>query len=223
MTAYQVTAKSRNAKTGPLMVTTSSSDTCPEACPFKQGGCYAKGGPLAILWNKLDKGQCGTDLDGLCSAIEGLPEGTLWRHNQAGDLPGQGDMIDGEALKRIVVANSDRRGYTYTHKPMDTEHNRNMVYTANKLGFTVNLSANTLPHADDLADLGIGPVVTVLPSDHQGNCKTPKGRKVVVCPAITHDNVTCATCGLCALQRDVIVGFPAHGPTKKKADAIARA
>ena len=56
-----------------------------------------------------------------------------------------------------------------------------------------------------------GPVVVVLPSNQTENTVTPKGRKVVVCPATQRDNVSCATCQLCQRQRSTIVGFPAHG------------
>lgn len=42
------------------------------------------------------------------------------------------------------------------------------------------------------------------------------------CPATYRDDVTCATCGLCAsTTRKVIVGFPAHGAAKRAAAAIA--
>jgi len=50
---------------------------------------------------------------------------------------------------------------------------------------------------------------------------TPAGRKVVVCPATIRDDVSCASCQLCQRQRDFIIGFPAHGTSKKKASAIA--
>jgi hypothetical protein len=104
-----------------------------------------------------------------------------------------------------------------------TPQNAEAVRAANANGFTINLSANNLQHADELAALGVGPVVTVLPTDQASNTVTPNGRKVVVCPATQRDNVSCATCGLCARQRDAIVGFPAHGTSKRKVDAIARA
>jgi hypothetical protein len=83
------------------------------------------------------------------------------------------------------------------------------------------LSANNVAHADALYDLGIGPVATVLPEAQTTNTVTPKGRKIVVCPATVRDDVSCATCQLCAKQRDAIVGFPAHGSSKRKADTVA--
>ena len=219
-----LTLKSRNAKTGPIPVSTTTSTTCPKACPFNrtnEGGCYADGGPLRIQWDKVTRHETGYEWAEFLDHVRALPEDQLWRHNQAGDLPGMGDAIDGKAMYELVVANTGKRGFTYTHKPMDSLANRDAVLHANASGFTVNLSANNLAHADELADLELGPVVCVLPMDQKENTTTPKGRKVVVCPATQRDDVSCMTCGLCARLRDAIVGFPAHGNAAKKANAIA--
>lgn len=125
--------------------------------------------------------------------------------------------------KKVLKENIGKRGFTYTHKPLATSAERDAIQQANKEGFTVNLSGNNPTHADTLADMGIAPVVTVLPADATENTYTPKGRKIVVCPATQRDNVSCATCKLCAVaKRDVIVGFPAHGTSKRKADAISK-
>tara|TARA_R110002126_G_scaffold291144_1_gene450585 strand:- start:456 stop:890 length:435 start_codon:yes stop_codon:yes gene_type:complete len=140
--------------------------------------------------------------------------------NQAGDLPGLGENIDAHALGQLTRANNGRKGFTYTHKH-STESNREAIRSANTNGFTVNLSANTLAHADELAEINCGPVVVVLPSDQIANTTTPAGRKVVICPATVRDDITCATCGLCQRQRSAIVGFPAHGTGKRKASAVA--
>lgn len=219
----QFTRKSRNSKTGDIPVTTTSEESCPHACPLKGNGCYAEGGPLAILWRKVTERKAGLAWDAAMSEISNLPKGTLWRHNQAGDLPGMGDAIDREAMGALVRANKGKRGYTYTHKPMSAD-NAGAVVDAIGQGFAVNLSANDLAHADELAGLGIAPVVVVLPADQTAATVTPQGRKVAICPATISDNVTCATCGLCALvNRKAIIGFPAHGASKRKASAIAAA
>lgn len=208
---------SGNRKTGPIPVSTTSSSSCPDACPFKSSGvCYAKNGPLRLHWQAVDAGRGGT-LKSFVNAVKRLPKGQLWRHNQAGDLPGKGDALDVKALGEIVRANTGRRGFTYTHKPLRRKAEREAVRKANASGFTVSLSANDLEHADRLADLGIAPVVTVLPSTVHGpaKVKTPEGRTVVVCPASYRDDVTCATCGACAVAgRKSIIGFPAHGSKK---------
>lgn len=220
---YQVslTLKSRNAKTGPIPVSTTTRTTCPDACPLKRAGCYADGGPLRIQWDKVSRGETGHTWADFLKQVQALPQGILWRHNQAGDLPGVGDTIDGKAMFDLVAANTGKQGFTYTHKPMDNLSNREAVLHANASGFTVNLSANNLEHADELAELEIGPVVAVLPIEQKENTTTPKGRKVIVCPATIRDDVSCMTCGLCARLRDAIVGFPAHGNWAKKANAIA--
>ena len=83
------------------------------------------------------------------------------------------------------------------------------------------MSANTPEHADQLAALNIGPVVTVLPANQTENSYTPEGRKIVVCPATIRDDVSCATCKLCAVSnRTVIIGFPVHGTQKKRAARV---
>lgn len=213
-----LTLISHNAKTGPIPVSTSSKDTCPDACPFKSGGCYAQQGPLNIHWNKVTDGLRGLTFDGFLAAVKKINRGQLWRHNQAGDLAGENQAIDAGALKALTEANRGRKGFTYTHKPM-TPENAQAVKHANENGFTVNLSANNLRHADELKALNVGPVVVVVPSDQTKNSVTPNGHKVVICPATYRDNVTCASCGLCQVaNRSAIVGFPAHGNSKKTVD-----
>jgi hypothetical protein len=215
------TRVSRNAKTGPIPVTTSSEETCPPACPLKGAGCYAEGGPLAMFWRKVTERKAGMAWADAMRQIAKLPKGTLWRHNQAGDLPGLGNDIDPLAFGELVKANRGRRGFTYTHKPASLA-NMTMVRIALREGFTVNLSADNLAMADELASTG-APVVVVLPSDQTTAVKTPAGRHVAICPATISDDVTCASCGLCAeAGRKSIIGFPAHGNRKAKASAIAR-
>lgn len=223
---------SRNAKTGPIPVSMSVKQTCPDACPLKAGGCYASGGPINLHWLRLSNGFTGMLWAEFVQAVKGLRRGQLWRHNQAGDLPGENNTIDGTALAQLVQANAGKLGFTYTHKPVlqgqcgkaIVTANRKAIADANKGGFVVNLSANTLAHADELADLGIGPVVTLLPSTQTANTVTPKGRKVVICPATHMDNVSCDSCRLCSKgNRSHIIGFPSHGVSTRKADAIALA
>ena len=227
-TRVHLSLKSRNVKTGAMPVSTTEAKTCPPVCPFFDSSlCYAGNGPLGMFWKKVSEGKAGIAWAAFCAAIASLPAGQIWRHNQAGDLPGEGNAIDAKALAELVTANSGKRGFTYTHKPIDNARNRAAIKQANGRGFTINLSGNTLEHADQLAAAEIAPVVVVLPSDIEGNRKdiaTPQGRKVVVCPATYREDVNCQSCGLCAVRdRRVIVGFPAHGVSSKRVDKIARA
>lgn len=237
-TFVHITPTSANEKTGPILVTTTSAITCPDACPFKRTadgvqGCYADGGPLAMHWQKVSRGKRGQPwpdaLATLAVELKRKGKGATWRHNQAGDLPGLGDAIDAGAIAALVKVNADAsaRGFTYTHKPLvgspHADANLDAVLAANAGGFTVNASANTLAHADTLAALGV-PVCVVVEHDAPATMATPEGRKVVVCPAQQKDNVTCATCRLCSRSaRSVIVAFRVHGASHRRAEASRHA
>lgn len=236
-----LTPKSRNVKTGPIPTSTSGAETCPDACPFKSGnGCYAESGPQALHWRKVTAGERGDNFGDFLDKISALPRGQLWRHNVSGDLAGKNDALDIAALAELVTANTGRRGFTYTHKPLRREIERRAIRDANAGGFTVNLSANNVEHADTLAALNIGPVATVLPIEYERKNQrgawvegfdeyknrlktlpqtTPSGLRLVVCPATYDDGVSCDTCKLCAVAtRKSVVGFPAHGAARRKAE-----
>jgi hypothetical protein len=152
----------------------------------------------------------------LCENIKTLPPRQLWRHNSAGDLPGIGDVIDPALLDMLVRANKGKCGWTYTHKPVGLSGqplvNAQAIYAANKQGFVVNLSTESLRRADELVELKIAPVVVAVPSDTPKVIRTPAGRKAIVCPHETTDgDVQCDRCRLC-LKRDrsFLILFRAH-------------
>ena len=216
---YQFIKKSANSKTGPIPVTYSQRETCPETCPHYRSDCYAEDYYTRMNWDKVP--ARGGDIDALCDSIAALPPGQLWRHNIAGDLPGAGVNVDPGLLGEIVRANIGKRGFTYTHKT--APGNLQWIKHANDWGFTVNLSADDAGHADILADTGAGPIVCIVPMDTPEKTATPAGRPIVVCPAQSRDDVTCADCQLCQrANRAVIVGFRAHGTRAKIADQKAR-
>jgi hypothetical protein len=210
-----LTLKSANVKTGPIPVSTTERASCPSDCSVRDA-CYAASGPLALHWAAVSNGTRGTDWPTFTATIAALPDGQLWRHNQAGDLPQVDGSIDAVKLGQLVAANTGRRGFTYSHHR--DAASIAWIRHANAWGFTVNLSANDLNDADALADHAAGPVVVVLPSTQTQNTVTPAGRTVVICPATQRDDVSCATCQLCQRQRAAIVGFPAHGTKKRVID-----
>ena len=244
-----LTLKSRNQKTGDIPVSTTSADSCPDSCPLKAAGCYAEAGPLGLFWRKVTELKAGVSFESFLKLIAALPLGVLWRHNQSGDLiPDIKDKkkIDAEKLRRLVIANKGKKGFTYTHHDPEYLDNGLQIKAANLLGFTINLSGNNFDHADSLAALNCGPVVTVAPIEFERlhkkekglvtwleslaaykerveslGLKTKAGRQVVICPATWTDNINCKNCALCQKQRESIVAFPAHGVSKKKANAIA--
>jgi hypothetical protein len=215
-----LTLKSSNSKTGPIPVSTTERDSCGD-CPLKLNGCFGDDYHMMMHWDAVSAGIRGESWSAFCNRIAALSAGQLWRHNQVGDLPRKGRKIDGKKTARLVAANSGKRGFTYTHHEISTG-NLEILYQSAIGGFVVNLSANNLDHADLLAATGL-PVTVVLPISQTANTVTPAGRTVVICPAITHDDIQCIDCELCARgDRNVIIGFPAHGGGAKKADAVAR-
>jgi hypothetical protein len=221
MTTYKVSfnPKSGNTKTGPMPVTRTERKSCPTACPLKNNGCYADLGHVGMHWRKVE--ETGISWETMLDKIKALPDGTTWRHNEAGDLPHSSELIDYAMVKGLIGANKGKHGFTYTHHNLDISYNSAIVEMCNNNGFTVNLSANNLEHADKLKALCIGPVVTIVPIDHPKLSETPKGNKVVVCPATYKDDVTCLSCKLCAnVSRETIIAFPVHGARKAKAGKV---
>jgi hypothetical protein len=178
---------------------------------------------VGLHWRKTDKGEGVTDWQGLCDNVKALPKGQLWRHNVAGDLPHTEQAVDFVLLSELVKANKGKKGFTYTHHAVlgntpEAKYNAAKIKYSNSQGFTINLSANNLQHADELKALNIAPVVTLMPEDAPKVSTTPAGHTVIICPAAYREDVQCADCGICAEpQRKAIIGFPVHGTGKKKA------
>ena len=215
-----------NRKTGRMLVSKTSANTCPPGCPFLGSGCYAEFSQSGTQkWREISEiGQSGISWSDFCERVRTLRAGSLWRHNEAGDLPGIGNRIDKIALSQLVMANIDRRGFTYTHKPVltgpNSVENRKLINGANVSGFTINLSADNIVDADSLHSLRIAPIVVVIPTDAPRRLKTPKGVRILSCPAENSDK-TCRDCGWCQKpNRSFVVGFHAHGVRKRMVSEI---
>src|ERR1700756_4481369 len=230
-------------------------ESCPRSCALLLNGCYAESYPVRAHWDKVSLGRVGASWNKFCLQIAlRLDPDQIWRYGVAGDLPGPGEFIDRKDLDQLTTANMCRPVIAYTHKPvLDREspaigaHNQRAIAEALEEGFMINLSGNNPAHADELAELQLAPVVTVLPEAYArrhrslGSGKkewtetigeyrdrtsslprfTSKGRRIAVCPA-TYSNATCASCRACAHSRNgAIIGFPVHGTSKRKAEAVA--
>ena len=207
-----ITPVSKNRKVGNIPVTTTERTSCPTTCPFYDKGCYAKSGPLGMHWRKVSDGERGTDWQGLCDFVGQLPDGQMWRHNQAGDLPHVLGNIDHDMMAHLVVSNTGKRGYTYTHHVLNT-HNVKIIERANRQGFTINVSTESKSDAVSAYNQGL-PAVCVVPTDHADYAEHD-GVKFVTCPAQMRD-ISCKDCGLCAQsKRKCVVMFKAHGNSKK--------
>jgi hypothetical protein len=222
---YHLTKKSSNAKTGPIAVSTTSKDSCPATCPLKGSGCHAESGPLQLHWDKVSDGPWaekprGNDIETFIRELKSLPEGTCFRHNQAGDLPHFNGSINAHAFGLIANACAERKltAWTYTHH--DTEHygNRELIKNAPSMGMTVNASAHSQSHAAELHKQGIPSVCIVTKNEHRKTWEHD-GVKFLVCPAQWSDK-NCAECKLCSVaDRKCVVAFKAHGSQAKKVEA----
>ena len=221
MSNYHLTKISNNAKTGPIAVSTSSKSTCPDDCPIKEKGCYADSGPLKLHWDKISAGTRGVSFDDFLLQVQALPINSEYRHNQAGDLPGEHGQIDAPKLARLTATIKKRKlkAFTYSHYNVLTNlNNRLAIKQANDQGFTINLSANHISEVDNLLALNIAPVAVIMPINAPKVSYTAAGNKVVICPAQTNDETRCIDCMLCAKKdRSFSVGFLPHGTGAKKA------
>lgn len=213
---------SGNSKIGPIATSISESSTCPDNCSLKRkGGCYAKAGHMRLHWDRLDRSRKKKhQWSEFIKEVKSLFNGYVFRYAQAGDLPGTNNNIDKPKMMELINACRKIKAFCYTHKPVlglskQAQKNRQLIQIANEKEFIVNLSADDLSEADKLSDLGIAPVVSIVPVDHPKHSFSPGGRKILVCPEQTI-GITCDQCMLCAKKdRKFIVAFRAHGISKR--------
>ena len=153
MSKVTVVLKSGNAKTGAIPITLSERGTCPSSCSFLDNGCYALGWPLVKHWNDVPKR--GVEWAELCAWVADLPEGTLWRHNTAGDLPNDNrtGKLDGRKVEALTAANDGRRGFTYTHTPHTREALQRQATAQHKAGKRPTADITAADHAAMRANL----------------------------------------------------------------------
>jgi len=219
----QVTAASGNAKTGPIPTTSRGLETCPATCPFRPdgeiGGCYGTGRIFALA-NKWSSWYT------FAAALAKL-KGTkptrkmIARDRVVGDIVGEDGKPDYGYLTFIaeVFATVDRRAFGYTHST-------DVVGTRVPTNYTLNMSCETVGDVEDAFTRGLPAVIVGDAADLP--VKIGKAR-VVQCPAESRDEVTCASCGLCALkgrmdspETSPVIRFTPHGTSVKKARAAVK-
>lgn len=214
---YGATAVSKNSKVGPMLVTSTSMDSCWEGCPHhanNKGSCYALFGPQGLYWRKIGKTVGMTFLQFYFYLRKHIPRHEVWRHNVSGDLPSlfDNEIIDKRFIRILTILNHrcQGKGFTYTHKPW--RKNLTTLHFANKFGFTVNVSTDSLDDAVDSFNARLPTTVTVsdkIPSDDFVH----KSVRFVTCPEQTGKMRNCVECKLCyKSERKYVIMFRAHGP-----------
>lgn len=208
MIRASLTLKSSNKKTGPIPVSCSSRNTCPTSCPFYNSGCYAEHGPVAIHWRKVSEGTRGLSWSDFCAEVSKLPDGTLWRHNSCGDLPGIDEDVDMDMLQSLIDANHGKLGFSYTHKL----HLAALI-KANNNGLVINVSCHSIDQAASILDSGIPATVACKDSSIDGS--RHRGYDVKVCQHYMN-GTQCIDCKWCATYpRTFIIAHPVHGSRSK--------
>lgn len=205
-----VTLKSGNAKTGPLATTYREQSSCPTTCPLMGNGCYAIGRIFAI------PRKFGSEsTDAVLSLITTLKPGQGLRLNVSGDFLAEDGTPDREyiaACNRVATERPDVKIIAYTHAWR--------TLSPSDFAFGVNASCDTDADIAEARAAGWGTVT--VGAEHGEEIA---GTRVVRCPAETRDDVSCATCMLCAKTPNlpVTVTFGPHGPGRKRAAAVAAA
>ena len=224
---FHFVKKSGNKKTGFMPVTYNSRLSCPDSCIFKKdnsGGCYAETGYYTRLnWDKVTRGERGGTFKELLNNIKALKPDTIWRACVAGDIPSntKGE-ISRTYIKGITEANQGLKGYTYTHNRLDIGENISLLKTANKQGFTVNISTESETAADNAVLNSLPAVIVVKSTEKRRSWFTENKNKILVCPAQDETkNVNCIDCQLCQHRpKNLIIAFLAHGNMSKLIDKI---
>lgn len=219
------TARSSNRKTGSVLTAwvgpdrAAARESC-AGCPLLAGGCYAHAGTV------------GTGLSSLARAALARPErytlgaalarrvktARMVRLTALGDIGRCGVDVARGIVATVRAAGPDVVGYTH--------HWREPEVSAAWRG-TLLASCESLSDVDAALDAGWRASV-VVPQSVPRSFLTPRGRRVVVCPAtidrgqsVNVKKVTCNDCRLCAGSKPgPVIAFPIHGSQRRKAPRV---
>ena len=199
-------AQTNDKKTGKIIVSYSSKETCPDSCSLKSGGCYAWG---LFYLNKL-----GNDIQSGARKLRSLREAfnqrradcKVVRHRVAGDVVGdvEGTLEDCYFIEKSGLTNI---GYTHAWREEGVQ----------PLKKYFRASCQSISEAVEAREMGWGASLVV--SKGVPNVITlPNGEKAIKCPARYGEegkmDITCNTCTLCKITDKTIaktVMFEIHG------------
>jgi hypothetical protein len=148
------------------------------------------------------------------------PSARFMRDRVVGDVMTESGTIDHDYIRTIaaLAIESDLVPFGYTHawRRFDASDVARVAAT----GYVMNASCESREDVRQAVALGMP---TVIASDLVEDGETftrPDGTtlRVVTCPAQTREDVSCASCGLCARpERRAVVRFNIHGTAKRRA------
>lgn len=219
LTSLTLTPVSGNRKTGPIPVTSRvMAETCPTDCPFLprdlggNGGCYGTG----RIAGQVSKGALDLTAEQADQILAKRRKSARFlRDRVVGDI-----LTDGRPDFGYIAAitGAARRaglrvfGYTHAWDRLSADD----VTRVKQEGYALNASCETAADVEEATAKGMDVVLT-------GNDWTDgdriAGRRIVTCPAENNDDVTCASCGMCAvMNRRNVVRFHTHSGSARLAD-----
>lgn len=223
----RVSAKSGNSKLGDCAATYAAATTCPDSCPFLNGGCYAEYDQTALHWKPITEQADGLTPEQVATAeamaIRQTPAVRDLRLHVAGDSPTRaGTRAIADACEEYVARGLavGRRlsvwGYTRAWKT---------VLRSDWWRVSILASVTTVDEIKAAWRRGYAPALTVaeFPSKAAFELKDGAGEgiKCIPCPAQTSEK-TCSDCRLCLdsstlLARRTVIAFEVHGSGKRRA------
>jgi hypothetical protein len=208
-----LTEVSQNSKTGPIAVSSSGWSTCPSTCGAREV-CYAmKGYHTRLHGDAITREDRGLPAEQFIKKVAALRPGTFFRHNVGGDLwHHHGKVVPSLLLSLASATQHLTAAWTYTHHRPDPR-NQKALRQATDLGFTVNVSTETLDDAVKYHRRGYP--VTCIVKD-MPKTFVHKGVTFVRCQhQVDNGQTQCSGCGqgkpLCAQAgRDFVVAFEQH-------------
>ncbi len=236
---FHLSTNTQNIKLGveDMATTTTSRETCPSDCPFKENGCYADNFPLSVHWDKVTNKTRGVKFKEFLKQLKKLSKYKNLRLSQAGDLVLDDESNISEKYLNEIIKNTKhlKSVWTYTHHNLENSViNQNRVIKATNQGLVINYSTESLLKADKAFNSGLLPV-SIIRSDNEKievfkknkktyykltkKITTPEGRKCILCPSQQFEHVNCSNCKLCnSKDRDYVILFAVHGNKSKKAN-----
>jgi hypothetical protein len=221
-TMLVLTPKSRNRKTGPIPVTSRPMSTCPTSCPFlpggEFGGCYGSG----RIAHHADTWSVVHDVESLTDGLGMSPRSARYlRDRVVGDIVNVDGTIDMDHIRVVSQAASNVGlipfGYTHAWRSLTDAQ----IVEVKSLGYVLSASCETEADVAEAVSRGLDAAIA---SDLVEEGLTIGGKRVVTCPQMTPEGITCADCGLCAKPgRRAVIRFLIHGAGSAKARAAVRA